>query len=84
MSTHYQVFTTYTLTKDKPQLVNISFHSTKEYFPFIVRSYSSMLSQSRYFHTQKQANHYIDYLFSRYPSTAVKRPVLDAKQFLLF
>jgi len=84
MSTHYQVFTTYTLTKGKPQLVNITFHSTKEYYPFIVRSYSSILSQSRYFHTQKEATQYIDYLYLRYPNTAVKRPVLDAKQFLLF
>ena len=84
MSTHYQVFTTYTLTKGKPQLVNISYRSTKEYYPFIVGSYSSMLSQSRYFHTQKEANQYIDYLYLRYPNTAAPRPVLDAKQYLLF
>ena len=84
MSTHYQVFTTYTLTKGKPQLVNISYHSTKEYFPFIVRSYSSILSQSRYYYTQKEAKHYIGYFYSRYPNTAVTRPILDTKQYLLF
>jgi hypothetical protein len=85
MSAYYQVYSEYTLSNDKPQLVSVTLHSTSEYYPFLVGSDFSNLAHSRYFHTQKEANHYIDYLFSRYPNSAAsRRPVLDALQLTFF
>jgi hypothetical protein len=84
VSTYYQVCATYKLSASKPPLVGLSLHSTSEYFPFLVGSPTSYLSQSRYFHTVWEAEHYINYLFSRYPDSTAPRPVLDADQFLLF
>jgi len=84
MSTYYQVYASYKLSAGKPSLVGLSLHSTSVYFPYLVGSYTSLLSQSRYFHTVKEAEHYINYLYSRYPDSTAPRPVLDALQPLLF
>jgi hypothetical protein len=84
MSTYYQVYSIYKFSGSKPQLVSLSLHSTTEYFPFLVGSNTSLLSHSRFFHTVPEAEHYISYLFSRYPKCGLPRPVLDAQQFLLF
>jgi len=80
----YQVFATFTLSGGKPSLSGLSLHSTSEYYPYLVGSPTSLFSHSRYFHTQKEANTYINYLFSRYPNSGLKPPVLDASQLLLF
>jgi demethoxyubiquinone hydroxylase (CLK1/Coq7/Cat5 family) len=84
MSHHYQVFANYILEQGKPSLVELSLHSTSEYFPFLVGSYTSLLSHSRFFHTVPEAEHYINYLFSRYQNCGLARPALDALQLLLF
>jgi len=81
---YYQVCTSYKLTGCKPQLKNITFHTTSEYYPFLVRSYTSSLSHSRFFHSVTEAEHYINYLFSRYPNSGLSFPVLDAQQITLF
>jgi hypothetical protein len=83
MRFYYQVIAGFAFSAGKPSLVSLSLHSTPEYFPFLVGSYTT-LSHSRYFHTVAQANHYINYLYSRYPNSkaanTVSRPVLDALQ----
>ena len=84
MKSYYQVCATYKLLSGKPSLVSLSFHTTPVYFPFLVGSYTSPLSQSRYFRTVKKANNYINYLYLRYPNSTAPRPVLDASQPLLF
>jgi len=84
MSMYYQVCSTYKLTHGKPQLVNLTLHSTPQYLPFLVYSFTSSLSNSRFFLSVKEANKYIEYLFSRYPNCGLSSPVLDASQGLLF
>jgi len=84
MSVYYQVCASFKLTGGKPSLVGLSLHSTSEYFPFLVGSPTSLLSHSRFFHSLPEAEHYISYLFSRYPNSGLALPVLDAKQLLLF
>jgi len=84
MRHYYQVSSSYKFSQGKPSLVSLSLHSTSIYFPFLVGSPFYLLSHSRFFHTQKEANHYINYLFARYPNCGLARPVLDAHQLLLF
>jgi hypothetical protein len=84
MSHYYQVCSNFKLTKGKPSLVGLSLHTTSEYFPFLVGSYASDLSNSRYFHSVHEANQYISYLFTRFPKCGLARPVLDPQQLLLF
>jgi len=84
MSTNYQVCASFKFSGCRPQLSGLTLNSTKEYFPFIVGSYTSLLSHSRFFHTLPEAEHYISYLFSRYPNSGLSRPVLDPLQPLLF
>jgi len=84
MKTYYQVCSKFAFIQGKTALVGLSLHSTSVYYPFLVHSYSSPLSHSRYFHTVKEANNYIDYLFSRFPTSKAVRPVLDALQKTLF
>jgi hypothetical protein len=84
MRIYYQVSAGFKFSSSKPLLVSLSLHSTSEYFPWLVNSVSSPLSQSRFFHSITQANHYIDYLYRVHPSCAVPRPVLDSNQPLLF
>jgi hypothetical protein len=79
MRIYYQVIAGFAFSAGKPSLVSLSLHSTSEYFPFLVGSYTT-LSNSRFFHTVTQANHYINYLYSRYPNSKAPRPVLDALQ----
>ena len=80
----YQVFATFTLSGGKPSLSALSLHCTSEYFPYLVGSPTSLLSQSRYFHTQKEANQYISYLLALFPNCGLARPVLDPQQLSLF
>jgi hypothetical protein len=80
----YQVCATFKFSGSKPQLVSLSLHSTPEYSSFLVGSYTSLLSHSRFFYTVPQAQEYINYLFSRYPNSAIPYPVLDSDQLLLF
>jgi len=84
MSASYTVCATFKLIKGKPQLVNLTLHSIKKYIPFIDFSLSKSLNNSRYFHSQKEANLYINYLLSRYPKNGLSVPKLDATQGLLF
>jgi len=84
MSHYYQVCSEYTFIQGKPFLSLLSLHTRSVYFPFLTGSPFSYLSNSRYFHTQKEANHYINYLFKLYPNSGLPRPVLDPLQFLLF
>jgi acyl-CoA thioesterase len=84
MRTYYQVCAGFKFSGCKPLLVSLSLHSTPEYFSYLAGSVSSPLSHSQYFHTLPEANHYISYLFSRYPNSTAPRPVLDALQPLLF
>jgi hypothetical protein len=84
MKTYYQVFARFSLSAGKPSLVSLSLHSTSEYFPFLVRSLTSMLAHSRFFYTVPQAQTYIDYLYSRYPDSTATPPVLDSTQLDLF
>jgi len=81
---YYQVCSTFKLTKGKPQLVNLTLHTTSEYYPFIVSSFTSPPTNSRFFHSVREANQYINYLFSRYPKCGLSSPVLDASQGRLF
>jgi len=81
---YYQVSATYKLSSGKPLLVGLSLHSTSEYYPYLVGSPFSMLSYSRFFRTLHEANHYINYLFSRFPNCGLSRPILDPQQLLLF
>jgi len=84
VSLYYQVCARYVFQKGKPQLASVTFHTTSEYFPYLVPSPSIHLQQSRFFHTVREAEQYISFLFSRYPNTAVQRPILDADQLALF
>jgi hypothetical protein len=84
MRIYYQVCTGFKFSGCKPQLVSLSLHSTSEYFPYLAGSPTSLLSHSRFFHTVPEAEHYISYLFSRYPNSTTPRPVLDALQPSLF
>jgi hypothetical protein len=84
MRVYYQVIAGFKLSGGKPSLVSLSLHSTSEYFPFLVPSWSSCLSHSRFFKTVNQAKEYINYLYRIYPLCAIPYPVLDNKQLLLF
>jgi hypothetical protein len=84
MRSYYQVSVTFKLFRGKPSLVSLSLHSTPVYFPFLVGSVSFLLSHSRFFRSVPEAERYINYLFSRYPTSTVPRPVLASKQPLLF
>jgi hypothetical protein len=80
----YQVFASYKVSHGKPSLFSLSLHSSSIYLPYLVSSWSSYLSQSRYFLSITEANHYISFLFSRYSKCAIPRPVLYALQLSLF
>jgi len=84
MSVYYQVYVSFKFVNGKAKLASLSLHSSSVYFPFLVPSLSSVLSYSRFFHTQKEANQYIDYLFKHHPNSGLPRPTLDALQPLLF
>lgn len=84
MKTYYQVSARFSLSHGKPSLENLSFHSTTIYFPFLVMSHNSALSHSRYFQSVKEAENYINYLFTRYPDSKAPHPILDALQLKLF
>jgi hypothetical protein len=84
MRTYYQVYVSFKLFRGKPSLVSLSLNSSSVYFPYLVSSPSSFLSHSRYFHSVKEAQGYINYLFKRFPTTTAPYPVLDALQPLLF
>jgi len=84
MSAKYEVTAEFNFTNGKPQLANISFYSAKKYSPYLVGSDFSMFAHSRFFHTQKEAHTYINYLCSRYPQYTAPPPVLDSGQIKLF
>ena len=84
MATYYQVISSFSLSHGKPQLVSVSLHTTTVYFPFLVGSCPYKLQNSRFFHSVPEAEHFITYLFSRYPNSTAPRPVLDADQLSLF
>ena len=84
MSSYYQVCARYALQHGKPQLVSLSLHTTSEYVPYLVNSEFSHLVLSRFFHSVPEAEHYINYLFTRHPKSTAAFPVLDADQLLLF
>jgi len=84
MRTYYEVYVSFKLSRGKPSLVSLSLHSSYIYFPFLVCSPSSFLSHSRYFHSVKEAQGYINYLFKCFPTTTAPYPVLDFLQPSLF
>jgi hypothetical protein len=84
MKMYFQVCATFKFSGGKPSLVCLSLHSTPLYYPYLIRSVSSLLSQSRYFRSLQVANNFITYLLSRYPNSTAPRPVLDALQPFLF
>jgi hypothetical protein len=84
MKTYFQVCPSFSLSAGKPQLESVTLHSTIAYCPFLVGSFTSYLSHSRFFHTVKEAHNYITYLFSRYPTSTATYPILDSDQLLLF
>jgi len=84
MRTYYEVYVSFKLVRGKSYLVGLSLHSSAVYFPYLVSSVSSFLSHSRYFHSVKEAQGYISYLYKHFPTTTVPYPVLDALQPLLF
>jgi len=84
MSVYYQVCANHKFSNGKPQLSSLTFHSTSEFYPYLVMSNLTPLSYSRFFHSMPEALHYIDYLFSRYPNCGLSVPVLDASQLSLF
>jgi len=84
MSSYYQVCAKYAFQEGNAHLVSVSFHTTSEYVPFLVSSPFSALHLSRFFHSVAEAEHYINYLFSRYPASTASRPVLDSGQKELF
>jgi hypothetical protein len=83
-TTYYQVCASYKFSGCKPKLIGLSLNTSFVYSPYLVSARTSFLTQSRYFHSMKEANHYIEYLYSRYPDSTVPRPVLDPLQPLLF
>jgi hypothetical protein len=80
MKTYYQVCANFKLFGGSPKLENLSLNSTFVYFPFLVRSGKSSVSFSKFFRTTKEAGKYINYLFSRYPGSSARRPVLVEEQ----
>jgi hypothetical protein len=79
MKTYYQVCAEYEISGGSPKLANLSLNSTFVYFPFLVRS-GNYVSFSKFFRSKMEAGKYINYLFSRYPECAARRPVLDESQ----
>jgi len=86
MSLHYQVYADFTLTKGKPQLVNLSISSTRagcSRLPFYPSDFS-YLTISRIFPTLKIAHSYIAFLQGLYSDSPAPLPVLDSGQIELF
>jgi hypothetical protein len=84
MKPYYQVDINFTLSHGKPSLVKMALYSTSEYYPFPVWTTGSPLFLSRFFHTTAEAEQYISYLYTRYPTSTATRPVLDSGQLNLF
>ena len=84
MSAKYEVAAVFTITNNKPQLSSISLYSSSKVVPYLVGSEFSMLAHSRFFKTQKEAQGYINYLYSKYPYYTAPLPVLDSGQNILF
>jgi len=91
MALHFQVFTDFTLTKGKPQLVKISIVTTTAAVTSFVfyPNKSSYLSTSRIFHTLHDAHDYIAHLRRVYPThgtcaSPALPPLLDSGQIDLF
>jgi len=81
---YYQVNATYKFISGKATLSSLSLNSSSVNYPSLVCLPGSILTQYRYFHSVKEAQGYIDYLFSRHPNCELPYPVLDAAQPLLF
>ena len=76
MRSYYQVVAGFKLSKGKPSLISLSFHTVDQYFLFLVPENSS-LSYSRFFYSVPEARHYIKYLYCIYPSCSIPYPVLS-------
>ena len=84
MKTYYQVCAVFSLSGGTPQLVSMSLNSTIKFFPFLVYPAGSVSSISRFFRSLPQAQEYVSFLYSRYPTSAAALPVLDSGQLSLF
>jgi hypothetical protein len=81
---NYQVCSTFKFSGSKAKLVNLSLHSTAEFQSPYNPSVYAVLNQSHFFHSVKEAQGYISYLYLRHPEYTAPRPVLDAMQLSLF
>ena len=86
MALHYQVTADFSFSKGRPSLAGLSIHSTKAACTLwlVPGSLVRFASNSRIFHTLKEAHSYISYLMGRYPNSPVPFPVLDKGQSDLF
>jgi hypothetical protein len=86
MSLHFQVYSDFTLTKGKPQLVSTSISSTHAActsWPIQPYDHKPLIT-SRIFPTLQNAKAYIAYLHGVYPRSPAPPPVLDGGQKELF
>ena len=86
MALHYQVIANFTSTKGRPSLVGLSLHSTTAAYTQwpVPGSLVRFASNSRIFHTLKEAHSNIAYLLGLYKDSPVPFPVLDKGQKELF
>jgi hypothetical protein len=86
MSLHYQVISDFTFENGRPSLVGLSFYSTSAACTMwpVFGSLVRFASNSRIFHTLKEAQSYIIYLMELYPESSVPFPVLNKGQPELF
>jgi hypothetical protein len=81
---NYKICITYKFSGCKAKLVNLSFHSTKEFQSPYTPIAGVVLNQSRFFRSLPEAQGYIRYLYSRHPEYTAPFPVLDPLQPSLF
>jgi len=86
MAVHYQVTADFSYSNGRPSLAGLSLHSTKAACTLclVPGSLVRSASNSRIFHTLKEAHAYISYLMGHYPNSPVPFPVLDKGQKELF
>jgi hypothetical protein len=86
MALHYQVTSDFSFTSGHPSLIGLSLNTTSTACTLwpVPGSLVRFASNSRIFHTLKEAHSYITYLMGRYPDSPVLFPVLDKGQKDLF
>jgi len=79
MALHYQVIADFSWSNGRPSLVGLSLNSTKAACTLwpVPGSLVRFASNSRIFHTLKEAHAYISYLMGLYPDSPALFPELD-------